>query len=228
MSERNFDEIFPKSPLKEVAFEIRFPVNLSIEGEIYKFQEKIKKELPVFREGEILGTKLIFREFEKSNEIKLRVLRNSFIVMTEKYNSFKNFSPLIKKFTNIFISTYNIGEINRIGLRYINNIQLGEKPSDFLKQYFVQIFDDKIISVESIENFMTEICMKRNSHFITNRSGIIVSPKKETIYVLDFDAFYQKNTPKENVYDILELLHKDIIKEFHSNINDEYLDLMRG
>ncbi len=75
MPERNLEEIFPKSPLKEVAFEIRFPVNLSIDGEIYKYQEKIKKELPIFREGEVLGTRMIFREFEKKDEIKLRVLR---------------------------------------------------------------------------------------------------------------------------------------------------------
>ena len=47
----NFEEIFPNSPINEVAFEIRFPANLSIEGEIYKFHEKIKTEFPIFKEG---------------------------------------------------------------------------------------------------------------------------------------------------------------------------------
>ena len=227
MSTRNFEEIFQKSPLKEVAYEIRFPVNLSIEGEIYKFHEKIKKELPNFQEGEILGTKIRIREFEKKDEIKLRVSRNSFIVLTEKYNSFKKFFPLIKKYTDTFVSTYDLNEINRIGLRYINNINLGDNPNDFLRKYFIPMYNDEIISANSIKNFMIEIRMKRNDHYLTDRSGVVLSPEKENIYILDFDAYYEENTEKEKIYDILEVLHNEVRKEFHSYIKDEYLDLMR-
>ncbi len=173
-----------------------------------------------------MGQNITYQDYLK--KLIKNVLRNSFIAITEKYNSFKDFFPLIKKYTDIFVSTYNLDEIDRIGLRYVNNIKLGEKPTDFLKNYFSLIFDDNIISVESIVTFMAEINMKRNSHFITNKSGIIVSPEKETIYVLDFDAYYPEKTSKEKVYDILKILHKEVIKEFHTSIKDEYLDIMRG
>ena len=226
MSSRNFEEIFPNSPLNEVAFEIRFPANLSIEGEIYKFHEKIKTEFPIFKEGEETTSKVRVRDFVKNDEIIIRVQRDRFTILTEKYKLFEDFFPIINEYTNLFISIYDINEFNRIGLRYINNINLGDKPIEFFEKYLISTFNEKLFSFENLKNFMLEIRLKSNSNFITSRSGIVTLDNKN-IYILDFDGYCEEKTSNEKVYDILNVLHEEVIKEFHSHVKDDYLDIMR-
>jgi len=226
MSSRNFEEMFPNSPLHEVAFEIRFPVNLSIEGEIYKFHEKIKTEFPIFKEGEETTTKARVRDFVKKDEIILRVLRDRLTILTRKYKSFEDFFPIINEYTDLFTSIYDINEFNRIGLRYINNINLGDKPIEFFEKHLIPTFNEKLFSFENLNQLMLEINLKSNSNFITSRSGIVTHDNKN-IYILDFDGYCEKKTSNEKVYDVLNILHEEVIKEFHSHIKDDYLDIMR-
>ena len=102
--------------------------------------------------------------------------------MTEKYKSFEDFFPIINEYTNLFISIYDINEFNRIGLRYINNINLGDKPIEFFEKYLISTFNEKLFSFENLKNFMLEIRLKSNSNFITSRSGIGRVPDSVTIF----------------------------------------------
>jgi len=238
-------EVFEQPLLSEVVLELRFPIRLKIPDYIKDFQEKVIKEFPNLKE-EYLTRFTIFSEeaspmptekvWEFSNpEINAlcRVLKNRFSIISNEYkswkayNSKKGFRDVLEFTLEKFLETYSIKKFDRIGLRYINKIEMKEKSSDWLKKLFIPIFNLEKYPIEDLnENIVRLRVIKEDQIDIVIQSTFFTEDKKD-YYILDFDA-YLTEIEDINLMSKADQLHEVILKEFHSLITDDCRKMMRG
>src|SRR4030067_3582542 len=125
---------FKHPPLKQVAFEINFDIVLKIEQQIALYQDMIRTRLPIYDpEVEVstvpevfkpdLGKKyFVFRNKEKTKT--LRASSSNFNYIVDDYSNFASYINDVISYSTDFCKTYEITTFNRMGLRYINNLDI--------------------------------------------------------------------------------------------------------
>ncbi len=241
----DYNEVFDNPLLVEVVIEARFPLLLKIPRDIADFQEAISEEFP--ETNIIYDKKIFFDSKEGSEEIsekawefvnpenktKCQVFNHRFSLFSNTYKSWEGyeskegFLDILKFSLNNFIKVYGIKKFNRLGLRYINKIELEEKNSKWFKKYFIPLFNHDKYRIEDLSQNSVRLRVKKpNSAELTIMSGFLKQDNKD-YYMLDFDA-YSLNILQENLYETLEKLHETILKEFHSLITGDCRKKMRG
>ena len=234
---RDLAEKFPNPPVKEVAYEIRFPPDLRILAELYRYQQTIKDKLP--KVGKVHGFEISLPGgipsylegpwlFEDSEDnLQAKITMNSFAVTSRKHKTFDRFYPQLKDLTERFIKTYSIPSITRVGLRYINDITLGSDSIGELSRFFVSPFDHARIRYEDLVSASAEIRRKKGDSFLTLRVSFHQDQEGKTHYVIDTDSYFERNLPVGDLFRIVETLHDNAIREFHDNITDAYVERLR-
>ena len=238
-------EVFDHPLLSEVVLELRFPTRLKIPDSIAEFQEKIIQEFPKLNEHFLtefalfseekppMHTDTIWEFINSETKTSCKVSKNRFSIISNEYKSWKEYK-LKKGFSDIleftlrkFLETYSIEKFDRIGLRYINKIEIEEKTSNWLKELFIPLFNIEKYPIESLkENIVRLIVKKQDQIEITLQSTFITENNKD-YYILDFDA-YLTNIEDKYIMDKANQLHEEILKEFHSLITEECRKKMRG
>lgn len=240
-------EVFENSLLFEVVLELRFPIRLKIPEKIADFQEKIINEFPKLEEGFLTKFALISNENPPSpidtvkvwdfknleTRTRCKILRDRFSIISnsykswEEHNSKKGFKDIIESTLNSFLETYKIKNFDRIGLRYINKVEIEEKTTSWLKKFFIPVFNIEKYPIESLnENLVRFIIKKQDQIQIILQSTFITENNKD-YYILDFDAFLN-NVEDKLLIEKADQLHEEILKEFHSLITDNCRIKMRG
>lgn len=238
-------EIFEKSLLVDVVFEARFPILLKIPRDIADFQESIIERFP--NTNEIFEKRFFFNSKESSepntgkiwefinidNVTRCKVFKNKFVLSSNKYKSWSEYNSKlgfkdILDFTlQKFLEVYTIKNFSRLGLRYINKIEIEQDTSSWFKRFFIPLFNIEKYPIENLsENRVRLRVKKENSIEITIQSAFITENEKKYFY-LDFDAF-SVNVVIDEVNSKIESLHEFILNEFHSLITDECRKKMRG
>ena len=234
---RDLGEKFLVSPVKEVAYEIRFPPYLRIPYEIYKFQEKIRDQLPtVLKSAEFalassgmvnpqMDMKWAFEDTVENLRVSVDI--NALAVVSRKHRSFDDFFPKIKQMTDLFCASYGIDSFSRVGLRYVNEIPLGERPADLFNTLFVPSWNTTRIRPENILGAEFVARQARGTAFLTLRNAFRAQPPL-TSYIIDIDAYAEgAPIPKDRLYNIVNDLHNAAITEFHENVTDALIDRLR-
>lgn len=226
-------EVFPTNPLREVAFEIRFPVNLKVLRDVFKIQEYLASEYPQFKREVTqlsdISTSVSYLFFDPLRGRIVKSSEDRFAVIFTRYKDFKEFQAEVKERVNSFCKLFSISSLSRMGLRYINNIHvLGNgQPPDF-SSYIRPYADFTRTGSTRVEQFGIDVLLQKADCFLNAHSAFAVQPPSPSgVCVLDFDAFVQGPTALEKMDEFLEKSHYHIQVEFLSHITDEYKQVMR-
>jgi len=120
----------PKNQLDRVICQIRYPAILSIERDLASFQDKIKDKYPKFSTiknyqlGDGFLSDIKDNVFKNENEtLSVSVSVVALSITTNNYTNWDNFSSEIEKLFEDFSECFEVKDITRIGLRYINAIR---------------------------------------------------------------------------------------------------------
>lgn len=245
MTENRIDiyEVFENPLLAEVILELRFPTRLKIPSYIADFQEDILSEFPKL--NEIFGKKIgISPESESEsykyweftnpqNKTRCRVFNNKFVLMSNEYkswedhNSTRGFKNIADFLLHTFLSRISINQFDRVGLRYINKVEIEDSSKRWFKKYFIPLFNIKYYSIEEMLENIVRIRFKKGENEKIIIQSTFIRENDISYYLLDFDA-YSENIKKEDLDSTISSLHEIILKEFHSLITDDCREKLRG
>ena len=218
-------------------FEPDSPWDLAVPGLIY---EKIRGTFPKRRQAKVLdvgispGPRGIRHQFRSSDRIQFsredeKALiqvgpQNLSIHHLKPYPSWREFSPLIEMGFNAYCEVVEPKNIHRIGLRYINRIEItGEKIK--LEDYFrfrpfidlslSQDFNAFIVGIQVPYEDSRDILKLQLTNAVVNRSDILAT-------ILDLDYFLGKpgEIPIDNIFKWVNVAHNHIEEAFEDCITD--------
>lgn len=227
---------YKKNFLTKVIFRIDF--EQAKLGQLKLFTEKFKKEFPISEEerGEEgmvnfdFATKAIKQSsspiiswnlFNKNRTKKIKIHPRFLFI---EYLKYKNSTELLKDINLIsdLIKIFEIKTINRLGLRYINEIKLENKDflnwNNYINDHLLGSLKFAIDKKKSIARAMGQIIFKEENSNINFNYGIWNSnyPNEvnEKIFVIDYDGYSKFPLDVEN------LNLSGIVKEYNKKIED--------
>lgn len=170
--------------------------------------------------------------YAKDKKKHIRIEPTDFYIQYDKYYSFKQ---LMKDFRLVFdslIKYYRELNITRIGLRYIDEIEIkGEKDVFDWKQYLKpKLFSALSIPVKKNRDFISRAFSNLEFNYedynLIFKYGMFnpdyPSPIKK-VFILDSDAYKRDNIPNEEAYIVLDQLHDRISNLFEKRLIKEGL-----
>ena len=240
MAEATRDELFPYPTVKEVDFEIRYPILFSIENKIGDFQQLILNEFPeaqqVF-EKVFSGAVSIAKEsgiderpemarklwlFKSGTGHEVRISSNSLVIFSTQHKTYDNinaptrFRDVIESVTTNFFKIVNIPVIRRVGLRYIDHIPLPTKDNATLERLYHSSLPYERFPIQDVASMCSEVRTTKGNHRLVYKEALTQVNGKETI-ILDFDGFEEK---------ILSTELLRVADELHSIIKTEYFNII--
>lgn len=232
---------FKNDYLKNVAFELRFPSNVRIIKEYYKFQEQITEKYPKYGEDltfigipeemqppETLRT-YSFMNDETQSSVKVSI--DKFTYVTKQYIKYDEFKAEILWLFSIFKEIFNIKSCSRIGLRYTNVYQLKQdldESIEIYKQLFepfhntnkFQYTEMFVHNIEIRRRISEEVILSYRSQFQKNNTTKIY------FHVLDFDCYIAETFSMGEYEDKLDEIRKIEKHEFLLTVTQEFMDKM--
>lgn len=228
------DEVFPHPPIREVAFEIRFAPRLRINAELWKLQDAIVGEYPTVGSEGMLAPSggmvpvNVFQNHSVGRTIK--VSQENFVLAFTRYTCFEDFKEEALKRIRKFCDIFEVRSLLRIGLRYVNNIVIPRADSAASLLRFVRpVLDFDRVSIDEIDQFVTEVRMQRRGHNVTVR-GALLTPIEDgrRVYVLDIDCHSRQQHVASEVESLLDVYHEGVQMVFLEHVTEEYKNIMRG
>ncbi|MEN6294211.1 MAG: TIGR04255 family protein [Methanobacterium sp.] len=238
--------------LTNVIVRVDFPNKLPVEERLPPEVTKIiLKSFPISEPKKILGKEFKIKSEEsievETNELKrtewsffgknrektLVVAPEALYISYKEYSSFEalksEFMGVVKK---IFDNIKDV-QVNRIGLRYINEIGLNEpNPTDW-----TLYLDERLLSIFDLCEDMSKVA-RGFSNLILNYGDMMLSfnygmhnpdmpaPIKKKVFILDYDAYYQGFLEVGELEENLVNFHNEIEKMFENNIKDHLRTIM--
>jgi uncharacterized protein (TIGR04255 family) len=158
--------------------------------------------------------------------------------ITIDYSKYESFNSLKDEFLSILNKCAEVfpeAKIGRIGLRYVNNININERNplswNNYINAALLSNFrfaDDK----KSISRVFSNFEMKYDDMSIKFQFGMhnpdYPSPIKKKIFILDYDVYYNGICDKNDVPDMIDKYHDKIISLFERSIKDRLRDKMNA
>lgn len=224
------NEIFPNPPVKSVSCEIRFPTLLTIKETIPAFQAIVRNEFPdyftqttprIYKSGVIDEISWNF----KSNDdtLNLKIKTNTIVLTSSDYNEFEPYYNIVKEYFENFFELNELDKFLRIGLRYTNREEFDDKEPNLSKllRYF-NFNHFKFNENDKINNFSVRYNKIENEYYM----NIVLDYGKDSqgkySFLFDFDSYSSKEINKDNYINVLDKLHKNILKIFYEKITENY------
>jgi uncharacterized protein (TIGR04255 family) len=239
MTKRNLDESFPKNFLASVSCEVRFPPLLAIHSKIPVLQEKLRVKYPRLEQGFPIRigssvpsyspelSQWAFSTKDTLMTVKISVDR-AMLISTD-YPGFETFSQGMMQLVDFLYSSTKIDSYTRIGLRYVNDIsfETDDDIYDELSKNFVTPLSDELFQDKPFK-FESEVRVKRKSNVsVTNRNRFTKEQAKKYSYLIDIDTYVEEDVDKKELSGLLVEMHEIAIEEFHRNITEEFLRILR-
>lgn len=228
------DEVFPRPPLREVAFEIRFATRLRVNAELWKIQDELVEDYPALSIEQALqpaGTLLPINVFQNPNAARaIKISQENFVVAFTRYTRFEDFKAEVIARTNRFCEKFDVASLSRVGLRYVNNIVIpGSGKTPEILRYVRPVVDFDRIVADEIQHFVTEVRMRRDQHLVTLR-GAFLAPLEagQRVYVLDVDCHSGEPHTAKEIPNLLDTYHATAQLLFLDHVTEDYKNIMRG
>jgi len=247
-------EVFTNPTVKQVVFQIRFPNLFYIEDKIGDFQVRIMDLFPEsslsFRRQVLLADMppdsdpqvdlIKFKQTEtqgnkiwqfKNKDIALNVMSSSLDLSSSKHKTYNNpnstlrFRDIISRVLDNFFEVVNIPILQRMGLRYIDEISSPDLTLDTYLNFINSRINSKNLDLRNIQSFDMVTTLKKGENFL-NFAERIVSSGETIKSILDFDAFAQ-DIPVRSYLERLDELHEIIIDDYTSIIKKPVYEMMR-
>lgn len=233
-TKQELDEVFPHPAIREVSFEIRFPPRLRVNAELWKLQDRLVDQYPnvstepVFiQPGSVLNL-AVFHNPATGRFIK--VSQENFIVAFTRYTRFEDFKEEVLQKTSVFCETFCVTNLHRVGLRYVNNVELlAAVPTSSLLKYVRPLIDFGRMDIENVDQFLNEVRLRHSGHLVMLR-GVLLPPLPDgrRSYVLDIDCHSSGLQSQGDIRDLIDRYHDSAQEFFLDQITEEYKNVMRG
>ncbi len=224
------EEVFPRPPLREVAFELRFSPRLRVQAEIWRLQDQLVSKYPeVGKESAIQpnGAVIDVAVFQHPAESRvIKVSYQNFLIAFTRYTRFEDFKEEVANRTEQFCSVFEIDALTRVGLRYVNEIVLPSAEPSSLFTYVRPTVSFDRFPIDLLEQFAVELRSHYKDHLVTVRSALL--PGVLRTYVLDIDCHTSTVTAVRDCPALLDQFHHSAQTLFLDHITEEYKDVMRG
>jgi uncharacterized protein (TIGR04255 family) len=242
------DEVFPRSPLKNVVCQVRFDEILSIRREPLEFQERIRSLFPRFSrqqlaqiawgEEEIVPAATArlrwqFRTHDNSDILSL--VTDSLSVETNRYVDFPTFRSGLDRALTILQRVYAPPVFTRVGVRYINEV-IRWSPDDHRPDWKGWINPDLIPAItldasdDTLQSSAHQFTSRRPNGTMTLRCGLtrgMFQGKLAESLVWDMDYYTDQETDPSGVLALVAEYHHWIYRFFRYAVGDELLRRIR-
>jgi uncharacterized protein (TIGR04255 family) len=232
LTEHDLQEIFPSPSVREVAFEIRFAPRLRVAPEVWRIQENLAESYPtVGQEMQPQGDGRLLQAYVFANpdeQRNIKVTQENFLIVFNQYRSFEEFKAEAVRRVKEFADEFNVQSFLRVGLRYVNHIELtAEQGVRDLQRYVNLPIDFERFDPASIEQLLTEFRLAVGEHKITIRGALLRLPKAGGLFILDLDCFTTEAVNVQALPDLMDEFHHKIQVQFLEHIREEYKQVMR-
>jgi uncharacterized protein (TIGR04255 family) len=212
------------------AFKDSFPDHVETPGGLFEYQ--IDQEDFVIKKE-----KRVIWEFSDKEQSKKVTITPEFVSLEhKKYSNFETFFKDINLVFNFLTDVYKIKICKRIGLRYINQINLSSgDPLDWKG-----LIHPNLLSVEKGFTKDNEIIL-RSMHFLEAKEkenklifqfGLANSEYPNPIarkeFILDYDCSSKEEISISQIYDKVKEYNEMIVEWFERSITDDLRHMMRG
>lgn len=231
--------LYPNQPLVEVASEVRFRGELSIEEYRSRFQSIIKDKYPKLRvphSKEGVSPLLQPCRFESNDDGSgIQIAINKFGYYSKAYPGHEAFIEEMGALLKSFLELTGKLAITRVGWRYINAIpytrENGQLP---LKRYFKNndYFGDMLS--HDLTNAMFRLTKEDEDMgiFIKLEAGKLEERPAEELLVLDVDCYRslsgEKSLGQKEIMKLVNAAHEGGLHVFESMISDRYRTFLKG
>ncbi len=249
------DDKYKKNFLTNVIVRVDFPNPLKIESLPPDLTKVVLKYFPISEPKKLIEISSEFKVVPKTkieietgeemmewnyygkNREKKLVLRKSFLSITY-IKSYKRHDDLKSEFFSIINELFKVFsdiQINRLGLRYVNEISFDETKffdwEKYLNKDLLSIFNiarNKDTIARGFNNLVLNYeNMILNFHYGMHNPDF-PAPIRKKIFILDYDAYYEGLQDLKDIKSNLFTFHEEIKKIFEENIEDGLRDAMYG
>jgi uncharacterized protein (TIGR04255 family) len=236
-------ERFPQNPLQQVALEIRFPPDLTILSSVLPpFQKRIRHRYPQYTSEQVItlpaGTTSSVAAFRSADgERQLKLSEQHLAIIFSRYTSFENFQLEALDIIGILDELAELSTLQRVGMRYINNIEVretDENVADLVRPFI----DTSRLPPGDVQQFISTVSLSRGGYGINLTtaqlppSGLAQRPhgagQPRAIYVLDIDVFTEQPKAVGDLVELLPTFRRESKTIFLTHVTEAYKRRMRG
>ena len=176
---------------------------------------------------------ILWTYYAKNKKKHTRIEPTDFYIQYDKYSSFGQFKKDFKLVFYSLVENYKELNITRIGLRYIDEIEIkGESDVFDWKRYLnPKLFSIFTLPVKKDRDFISRafsnLEFNYGDHNLILKYGMFnpdyPSPIKKKVFILDSDAYKRDNIPNEEALSVLGQLHDRISNLFEKRLIKEGL-----
>lgn len=251
---RELEEIhLPEAPLIRVIAQVRFPSIVSIEDSKYiaGFQESLRSEYPIVKTEKSLVVNIldpkdkreetIWRFFDKDEVWRLTLAPEFLAIETRKYDSRDDFFSRYQAAINSLSDHIKPNVINRIGVRYIDQITDGpfDNISNLVRSEILGIYKSALSKHISSSLRQTVFTIDEDTK-LSARWGVLakkqtydpssVAPIDKDSWMLDLDVFNAKKQDfdRDSVLEESKKLAAYAYNFFRWAVKDDFLTAFGG
>lgn len=259
-------EVFPSAPLEFVACEIRVPTapKLVRDDTFEALTDELTELLPIPDQEQVQTVTVIggqngsveterrYRFLNRDRTASAVVARNAITVETTAYREFREFRSLVLAVADAVAATTKIVGIERLGLRYINEIRVPAEITD-TNDWQGWISDELLRVLGVAEGYQTEGFQTVLRLAGVDSTGVVVryaalhgdgvvgdGPLRRRapattgpFFVIDTDSYRASTGPdmeefeRDTVAAILDVIHEPVGSLFHRAITDHLREEFR-
>jgi uncharacterized protein (TIGR04255 family) len=251
------DEVYPRAPLVLVALEVRHPVTEKLdESQRRVVKDVLTHELPIARSAQqvqfqigVAAQQPVSEEFPKyfnrENTIAVSMRSNSVVVEATSYPGWDSFRGLVELALAARLSVGPLDGVERIGLRYINEIRVPNGDSSWpdwihpsllppvapgSESYSLTVSQNTAVFTTSNELAMVLQYGKREG-FAIGQSDLrrVLPVTNNEFFLLDMDSYWTPSTAipefkADEILNICNRLHEPVDGLFDSLITEKLKD----
>jgi len=195
----------------------------------------------VTRVNENISTSFDWNCFGKNREKQLTISSEYLFIEYKQYNGYDLFKKDFIDAVYALSKVYRNFKIKRLGLRYINQIDLNERrvPSDWHTYWGRYIQPDLIANLyfldfdqrKHMSRAMGNIEINFGDYFLHFQHGIYnedyPAANRKTKYILDIDVYMDGFLDSNDLETRLDIFHEEAAKWFEQSISEELRNIMR-
>lgn len=241
---------YKKDFLKQVIIRIDFdtPLPIAADGPAKGIYAAVKERFPITEEKKVIGKELLIgpkvtkeRSIEtkewhyhgKYREKHLTVTPNAMFIEYKKYEYYEMLRDDFLSVSNALFDAYPKLQVKRLGLRYIDNIEITEgTPMEWDKYLKPELNSSFALAdnKETISRAFHVLEFNYGEDLLRFQFGMFnpdfPAPIKKKIYTLDFDMYVTKLLDKTDIEQTIDRFHEKLSLSFEEVITDELRKIM--
>ncbi len=238
------NQTYHKNYLTDVICRIDFPPILELLNDTPKdFQKLLSEDFPILEPVRRLGVRIegkdtnittekldstVWRFLNKDKNTQIELTSEFLAIVSKQYTDFSSFKSIVEKVFNSFYELFPATIVNRLGLRYINQLHFDEENVFEWDDYLVseltshlEFVSDKSMIRRSLQAM--ELAIDEETR-LTFRYGMFNSSYPSQIinkeFVLDFDCFAISSLLKDDLLSNLSKFNQITTDYFEKSIKN--------